>query len=281
MKLFISWSGKKSHQLAGVFRDWLPEVIQILEPWMSAEDIDKGKRWSSDIASQLNDSQFGIICLTRENQNSSWILFEAGALSKALDKSFVCPYLLDIEPLDLTGPLVQFQATRSTKEDTKKLLFTINKALGGKSLNSTRVESAFERCWPDFEQKLSEISNSEEETKDVQRSDRHLLEEVLELTRSIERELKYRKYTNNDKNLLIEIQKSWIEIVAEVRKEKIALASFLSDGYPKYLINNRLILVFDKKFGFHKDHVYKSRKIIEKILQEIFGVNIEVECSNE
>ena len=39
MKVFISWSGEKSKKIAEVFRDWLPQVIQAIEPFVSFEDI--------------------------------------------------------------------------------------------------------------------------------------------------------------------------------------------------------------------------------------------------
>ncbi len=51
MKLFISWSGARSEYIAEVLREWLPNVIQAVCPWMSASDIDKGSRWSSNLAS--------------------------------------------------------------------------------------------------------------------------------------------------------------------------------------------------------------------------------------
>ena len=97
MKVFISWSGNKSHKVALLFREWLPSVIQSVVPYVSSEDIDKGARWSTDIAKELEDSTFGILCVTKENLNAPWLSFEAGALSKTMDKSFVTPFLFDIK----------------------------------------------------------------------------------------------------------------------------------------------------------------------------------------
>ena len=77
MKVFISWSGNKSHMVVLVFRDWLPSVIQSIEPYVSFEDIDKGARWSTDIANEPEDSTFGIFCVTKENLEAPWLSFEA------------------------------------------------------------------------------------------------------------------------------------------------------------------------------------------------------------
>ena len=82
MKVFISWSGVDSHSAAVALRDWLPSVIQLLEPYVSSEDIDKGARWSTDIAAELAGSDWGILCVTKENVQAPWLNFEAGALSK-------------------------------------------------------------------------------------------------------------------------------------------------------------------------------------------------------
>src|SRR5262245_21786408 len=177
MKVFISWSGAKSKALANALREWIPNVIQFVDPWMSSEDIDKGARWSSDIADQLEKVRVGIICLTSDNLDSPWILFEAGALSKTLDKTYVCPYLLDIDQADIRGPLVQFQMTLAEKDDTKKLLHTINNALEGSSLSENRLNSAFEQWWPSLEDKLKAIHASAPPTSPniPGRSDRDIL----------------------------------------------------------------------------------------------------------
>ena len=53
MKVFISWSGDRSRQLAEVIHWWLPHVMQFTKPYFSPSDIDKGKRWSDDISKEL------------------------------------------------------------------------------------------------------------------------------------------------------------------------------------------------------------------------------------
>ena len=65
LKVFISWSGEESHKTALVLREWLPSVIQSITPYVSSEDIDKGTRWASDIAGELDESSFGILCVTK------------------------------------------------------------------------------------------------------------------------------------------------------------------------------------------------------------------------
>src|SRR5438045_1936561 len=111
MKVFISWSGTRSRDVAESLHEWLPYVINAVEPWLSSADIEKGARWALDLAQELESTSVAVICLTKENLNAPWILFEAGALSKTVGKSFVCPYLFGLDRIDLTGPLLQFQAT--------------------------------------------------------------------------------------------------------------------------------------------------------------------------
>ena len=192
MKVFISWSGERSHQVAIALRDWLPQVIQALEPWISSSDVEKGTRWGPDIARQLEASQVGIICLTPENLSSPWILFEAGALSKTLESTYVCPYLFDLQPTAVGQPLGQFQATRADASDTLRLLHTLNSSLGPNALLRERLESSFQRWWPDLQKTLEAIPPRivpAPTAAEEQRTDRSLLEELLGLVRSHERGL--------------------------------------------------------------------------------------------
>ncbi len=187
MKIFISWSGSLSRQLGEAIRDWLPGVLQSTVPYFTPSDIEKGNRWSTDIAKELESSQIGILCVTRDNLHSDWILFEAGALSKSMDKSHVCPILFGITNTDLAGPLKQFQTTEFEKSDFQKLIGVINSRLGDLKLNSKTLDIVFDKWWPDLERKITEIMASTVESKAPLRSDRELIEEILLISRESSR----------------------------------------------------------------------------------------------
>jgi len=192
MKVFISWSGECSKKVAQIFRDWLPSVIQSIETFVSSEDIDKGARWNTDIAQELQESTFGIICVTKDNLKAPWLNFEAGALSKTIDNTFVAPFLFDIKPSDLTGsPISQFQATSFNRDDIKKLTETLNTAAGN-ILAPQRLENTFSVWYKSLEDNLNELSSAttgnekEVETKEtISKSD--ILEEILETSRNTQR----------------------------------------------------------------------------------------------
>ena len=130
MKVFISWSGEESRELGETFRKWIPSVIQMAQPYFTPNDIEKGARWNTEISKELEESSIGIICLTRQNLEKPWLLFEAGALSKSIDRACVCPILFGIDSSDISGPLAHFQCTQFQKNEIKSLLDTINKRCG-------------------------------------------------------------------------------------------------------------------------------------------------------
>lgn len=197
MKVFISWSGATSHRVAIVLRDWLPSVIQSIEPYVSSEDIDKGARWSTDIATELHASTYGLICLTPDNTTAPWINFEAGALGKSIDKARVSPFLFRIKRSEIDGPILQFQSTVFDRDDVFKLLKSINAACGQDGLEESRLEKSFGVWWPQLEKLLGEIPAEAALHDPVPPTDApapdmssRVLEEILELTRNNHRLLR-------------------------------------------------------------------------------------------
>jgi len=150
VKIFVSWSGALSQAVAAHLKEWLPLVVPFVKPYVSAEDIEKGARWSGDIASQLQSCAFGILCITHENMDAPWIHFEAGALSKTLETARVCPLLFGMRPAELnSGPLLQFQATVFDRDDVRKLVKTIARA--GQAGEAPFLDKQFDNWWPQLQ----------------------------------------------------------------------------------------------------------------------------------
>lgn len=185
MKVFIGWSGETSHNVALALHAWLPKVIQTVKPFVSSEDIAKGARWSSVIAKELEASKYGIICVTKENIDTAWINFEAGALSKEIDESLVSPFLFDMKASDVQGPLKQFQAVPYEKVEIRKLLSNINdRQAADLRLEKGNLDDAFETYWPLLEKKLKEIPDEPKgQGHQKPKSDQEILEELLAAVR--------------------------------------------------------------------------------------------------
>lgn len=207
MNIFISWSGDLSKQIGEIFKDWMPTVIQSIKPYFTPSDIEKGSRWENEISKKLSECSTGIIILTKENLKSQWMMFEAGALSNKLDKSRVCPILIEVDNTELTGPLSTFQTTKFSKEDIKQLMLNVNKQCGDNKLTDKVFEEVFKVFWPHLEEKVNNVIEKNIQNKDIvstERSDRELLEEVLELSRmmsrtnsSNSRDKNFKKYLRN------------------------------------------------------------------------------------
>jgi hypothetical protein len=189
MNVFLSWSGNLSHEVAKALVAWVPQVIQAVKPWISSQDIEKGARWFEEIGDTLAATEFGILCLTSSNLNAPWLLFEAGALSKSLGQSRVCPLLINVKNADLIGPLAQFNTSGIGKDEIRKLVDTLNNRLQGDSKRSeSQLDEAFQVWWPHLETKLEEALKTTQNEKPSstappKRNSDEVLDEILELSR--------------------------------------------------------------------------------------------------
>lgn len=187
MRVFLSWSGERSRAIAEVLKGWLPSVLQAVKPYFSPEDTAKGSRWSAEIAKELEASRVALFIVTPENQQAPWLLFEAGALSKDVDRAKVCPLLFaGMTPTDLKGPLVQFQAAQFSEEEMMQVLKSVNRELGESALAPDVLDKVFEMWWPVLEAEVEkQIASISVDTGAGRRSERDLLEEVLAISRNL------------------------------------------------------------------------------------------------
>jgi hypothetical protein len=204
LKVFLSWSGVRSREVANLLSDWLCCVIQASRPWISTRDLDRGSLWFGEINDQLKDTTIGIICLTQENKTRPWILFEAGALAKGLSTSRVCTLLIDLESQDIEDPLAQFNHTFPNRESVLGLVKTLNNTLSINALDTRILEQVFDTYWPQFEVKFAKILETTETQPPAQpRPKEDVLGEILENTRILSskiRRIEYEAEKNRGRN---------------------------------------------------------------------------------
>jgi hypothetical protein len=179
-RIFVSWSGERSRSAALGLKSLLLDVLgDSLDVFISAH-MDPGVVWVQELGKELEGSDFGILCLTRDNVQSPWLLFEAGAIAKNFGAARVVPYLID--NLVLTGPLSQFQHVGADHQGTLRLLESIN-ALRERPTPIDRLRRSFDKWWADLEQTLANLPGASHPGVDI--SDRNLLETIWQGVQSL------------------------------------------------------------------------------------------------
>jgi hypothetical protein len=114
---------------------------------MSDEKIGSGTPWCDSIADALDKTDFGIVCVTRENRAAPWLIFEAGALAKSVKTARVVPLCIDLPLTDITGPLARSQGRSLGYDGIRRLVHDLNKETE-KPLSSERLDRSFKTAWP-------------------------------------------------------------------------------------------------------------------------------------
>lgn len=170
MQLFISWSGQPSRSYALAFREWIGDVFQSVQPFMSEVDIDAGEPWLSAIQDRLSESDFGVAFVTANNVSSQWMHYEAGAIAKTVGRSRLIPVLCDLDHVSLPSPMNLFQAKRLDRNGLFDVCKAVNIALGQTSLKPEVFNKAFNQWWPALELVIQninpEISSEKPELQD-------------------------------------------------------------------------------------------------------------------
>jgi hypothetical protein len=132
------------------------------------------------------------MCLTPENKDKPWILFEAGALLSGLSESRVYTFLIDLKSEEVEKPLAEFNHTFPIKEDIFRLLISINNQLKDQKLDEKILEKAFNTYWLDFDKRFKEILEIKPSKKSIikPRTEESIMNEVLLTVRSLEQRLR-------------------------------------------------------------------------------------------
>ncbi|KSU55460.1 hypothetical protein AS029_05460 [Microbacterium enclense] len=135
------------------------------------------------IAGELQDRDYGIVVLTRDNLNSPWVNFEAGALGKSLGLGKVAPLLVDVSRADVEGPIAQFQSTLLTERDDMRQ-FVRDLALLVPGLPEATIDTMFGAKWDELDSAVASAGVVAASPKTT-RTAESMLEEVLEHVRAL------------------------------------------------------------------------------------------------
>ena len=195
LTVFVSWSLDLSREVASLLRGWLPRFIQDVSPWMSKHDIDKGTFWNAEVNDVLGRSKVGIVVVTPENMERSWLNYEAGVLARAIEPAggMVAPLLVNVRESDLAGPLKSLQVTRiDDHDDFRQMIKDINKRTRS-PLDERLLEEEFEEKWPRLQTEVETLiaKATEEGSTSVgrPRSTEDILEELVSTVSSMHREM--------------------------------------------------------------------------------------------
>ena len=156
MRVFLSWSGDRSKELARALDEWLPRVLPLIKTSMS-ETIPVGTEWRTILMKRLRKCDATIACLTPENLRSQWLNFEAGAAASMADYRLF-PVFLGKEALP-AGPLSGLQVMRCSQNDLGHLVSKIN-SLCEPKCPPQWVNQQFDLLWRDLEKKLDEATST-------------------------------------------------------------------------------------------------------------------------
>ena len=107
---------------------------------------------------QLEKSLISITVVTSENVRSPWVYYEVGVIAAKLESGVVCPYLIGVDGrLVKDTPLGQFQSTQAERNDTWKIIRSINGHLGERKHDERLLEGNFSSQWPKLKRQIDKV----------------------------------------------------------------------------------------------------------------------------
>lgn len=237
LTVFISWSLPLSRRVAEILHPWLKRLMQNVRPWMSNQDIEKGKFWVNEVVSGIEGSTVGIAVITPANVDRPWINFEAGALARAIEPAngLVIPLLINMgNTLIQHSPLNTLQAARFEKGDFYRVVEAINSRLRPRPIDAEILREEFEEKWPKLEQAVGIAIKVEEEREEsniapAARPVPDVLEDVLTAMRNVRNDIRRMQVEGIQQRDDWRKQK-WLEILTEIAAILDAEAVHMNPG---------------------------------------------------
>ncbi len=179
-RIFISWSLDQGRQLATLTKEWIESIFMTQKCFVSSEDICGGTDWWDEIKKSLDFASVGIFCITDDNKDRPWILYEAGRIAGRLKGKGVIPMVFGISAIPPDNPLAKHQARFCNKGKAQylKVLEDINNYLPaeGKIRKKDWIKKQFDQSWeeygPRFEEVIGKLNENKQESQKEYKSEK-------------------------------------------------------------------------------------------------------------
>lgn len=168
-KLFISWSGANSKEIALKLKEAFEEKLfggTGFQCFVSDVDIVSGTDWWTRIQRELKSCTLGIAVVTKENLSAPWLYFESGAIV-ARDKPLI-PLLFNcgIKKLDHTPLTSRHIKDFYVAKQFKQMVYDINEKLGRLQPNKNALNHLIASCYEWLKKELDPISQKQKKLRE-------------------------------------------------------------------------------------------------------------------
>ena len=164
-KIFLSWSGDISRQIAEIFYQYLPSYVDA-EYFLALRDNKLGEDWGERVKKELRETNIGIFFFTEQNLDAPWMIYEAGAIGK-LDGSRVFPLYFGVSRHH-DGPIkeLHYQSASFNKSTYEKLIESLYELCNGGEIHyPAKWELLLDKLFNSMEKEIQNILSKAEAKK--------------------------------------------------------------------------------------------------------------------
>lgn len=174
---------------AGVLNDVIGRLFDTVTTFYSPE-IPAGEQWLAQIEEELTDTDFGIICVSKENQREQWLNYEAGALSRQVGdrRKRLGVLLVNFEDTNqVVGPFKNFQMKIADLDGFRSLMRSLNEY--GPNIRQDVLDARIDNEWQALSAATEAIHATAPNTQPPERSVGDKIDELLALVRDFDKAL--------------------------------------------------------------------------------------------
>ena len=167
-KVFISWSGLMSKNLANELHSFLSKVIPGIDFFVSSADIKNGQSWLEVIKDEIVECDAAILCIYKENLESPWLNFEAGGVYFGGRQQSLYPFVFEHTDEGSRGPVSHLQSSSFSRNTLWEAVDELSKLTATRI--SQEVQLSFNENWPDLEKSIDKaLSDPDREAEKMKK----------------------------------------------------------------------------------------------------------------